>query len=77
MPNNDKTGPNGQGPLTGRGRGLCNNNNNNNCNVNNNCPRRGFNNRNFARNQFTKDEEIQNLQENLKQIKERLEELEK
>jgi len=25
MPNKDKTGPNGQGPMTGRGLGLCGN----------------------------------------------------
>jgi len=25
MPNKDKTGPNGQGPITGRGLGLCGN----------------------------------------------------
>jgi hypothetical protein len=25
MPNKDKTGPNGQGPLTGRGLGICGN----------------------------------------------------
>lgn len=26
MPSQDKTGPNGQGPLTGRGQGSCQNN---------------------------------------------------
>jgi len=28
MPNNDKTGPKGQGPMTGRGMGACGNGNN-------------------------------------------------
>ncbi len=30
MPNMDKTGPNGEGPMTGRGAGICGDNKQNN-----------------------------------------------
>lgn len=70
MPNQDKTGPMGQGPMTGRGFGPCGGG------------YRGFGRRRFR--SLTKGEELEALkeekkmmEEELKEIEERVSELEK
>ena len=60
MPNMDKTGPQGMGPLTGRGMGSCGNGMRRGCG-------RGFGRAKFFAG-FTKDEEKKILEANLKEL---------
>ena len=60
MPNMDKTGPQGMGPLTGRGMGSCGNGMRRGCGM-------GFRKARFFAG-FTKDEEKKILEANLKEL---------
>jgi hypothetical protein len=88
MPQGDRTGPNGQGPMTGRGRGYC---------VGSNMPGSSFSCRGFGRGRgfawrarampvqpvvMTEEQEkkvlnqeLENLKQETKEIEERLKEL--
>ena len=72
MPNMDRTGPQGNGPMTGRGLGPCSNGMRRG--FGRNCKRMG-NPRFFAR--FTKDEEKKFLEADLKEIDLEKQEIEK
>jgi len=68
MPGQDRTGPSGQGPMTGRGVGLCRRGLG---------FRRGFGFRCFQPVQLSESEEKKILQEELKEIETEREEIEK
>ncbi|HPN67624.1 MAG TPA: DUF5320 domain-containing protein [bacterium] len=75
MPNYDGTGPNGNGPMTGRGMGNCGTRGGRRSGCGMGCGCRGM--RRMMPYQPTKDEYIKMLKEEMKDIQAELDELEK
>lgn len=81
MPNKDKTGPEGKGPMTGRGLGNCNKRMIRGIGLRNNNKgfrRFGFRQAGYENDiELDKDQQIKILEENKKEIKKELEDIEK